>query len=228
MRRRSAHERVLDLIDRGGGRGLEQFRRLDHHAALTEAAHGDLFVDPRLLHRMERALRLGIGQPSLTRPAGGESFERGDLFADGVVGREHTGAHFLAVHQDGARAALREAAPELGARESQVVPKDIEQRRVVSGLDLPLGSVYGQGDGGHVGAPWRTSRDHIKVAVRAGASVLTIRCLDGAYPATLLTGESWDCADALHAEVPIRPWHHLTSRSARAAMDVTCRPVQLN
>ena len=121
-----------------------------------------LLVDPGLLHRVQRLLAPRPPAGPSAGPPRGQPFERRDLLAGHAADRQHAGARLLAVDQHRTGAALRQAAAELRARQLEVVAQHVEQRRVVGGLDLPRGSVHGQCDGRHVGAPWRTSRDHIQ------------------------------------------------------------------
>ena len=54
-------------------------------------------------------------------------FQSGDSRARHFAHREDAGANGLAVDVDGAGAALREAAPELGRVEVQLVAEDVQQ-----------------------------------------------------------------------------------------------------
>src|SRR5262249_11349956 len=102
----SASTDVGDLrVDIGVGRLglLAQQRRGGHdHSGLAIAALRDLAVEPGFLHLVERrAIR--------------QSFDRGDLLAFGGGHGHHAGADRRPVEVHGAGAALRDAAPVLGA-----------------------------------------------------------------------------------------------------------------
>ena len=102
-----------------GGMGLAgQERRDGHdHPRLAVAALRHLVVDPGLLN--------GVQTPFGAEPFNGR--DRRPLDGDH---RHAAGTHRLAVHVDGARAAGGDAAAELGAGETEGVPKSPQERRV--------------------------------------------------------------------------------------------------
>jgi hypothetical protein len=92
---------------------FEQRRRRHDLARLAVAALDDVEVDPRLLHRLGGARR--------------QAFDRRHALArDADTGAEHERRARLDV--DGAGAALGDAAPVFGARETEVVAKHPQQR----------------------------------------------------------------------------------------------------
>src|SRR5262245_60828566 len=103
-----AAERLLDLaITRVRGALEERLARHDH-AVDAVAALGGLLLDERLLERM------GLGRRA-------EALERRDPVSGRLGERHRARADGLAVHEDGARAALPEAAAELRAVEGEIV-----------------------------------------------------------------------------------------------------------
>jgi len=66
----------------------------------------------------------------------GQSLDRRDLAAHGAGRRRGAGSHGLTVEVNRARAALRNAAGELGARQADVVTQYPQQRRLGLGIDL--------------------------------------------------------------------------------------------
>src|SRR5262249_10950158 len=90
---------------------IEQRLRGHDLAVLTEAALRDLFVDPRLLERVQHTVS---GQP----------FERRD-FAFDARGRRDARPDRGAIDDDGARAALAESAAEFRTLEAEIVPQNI-------------------------------------------------------------------------------------------------------
>src|SRR5580698_8056103 len=164
-----------------GGKGFADFRvrwvRLvlqelgcfDHHAALAEAAKRDLLFDPGELHGMKRFFRLILRQVLLNCPAGGQSFQSGDLLTHRHGSGSNAGANLLAVDQYGTRAALREATPELWAVYSQLIPQYVEKGRVLWGCYRKALAIYGQVH--HRGSPFSSGpKASAKQRATAGAS----------------------------------------------------------
>src|SRR5688572_24529949 len=129
-------ERLLNLLV-GGARVLVEERfGGEHHTAQTEAALRGLLVDEGLLNRMQ-FLRCA------------ETLERGDLGARHRADRRDAGPDGLAVRDHRARAALAEAAAELGAAQFEVVAQDEQQRRGWIDVHGPRAPVHLQCQGGH-------------------------------------------------------------------------------
>src|SRR6266852_4729558 len=115
-------ERVSDLALGGVALlGGEEGCGLHHHAVDAVAALGGLLLDEGLLDRVRL---LGGAQP----------LEGDDLGRADLADRDAAGARRLAVHQHGARSALRQPASELGPVQLQVVAEHVEQRGV--GFDV--------------------------------------------------------------------------------------------
>src|SRR6202041_2581396 len=115
---------------------LQELGCLDHHAALAEAAKRNLLFDPGELHGMKRFFRLILRRLILRQvlpgcPAGGQSFEGSDFLTHRHGSGSNAGSHLQTVDQYGTRAALREATPELGAVDSQLIPQYVEKGRVL-------------------------------------------------------------------------------------------------
>ena len=112
----------------GGVGGLRQQRGRRHDLPrLAVAALRDVLLDPGLLDRVAAV--------------GGEAFDGGDGLAGDVRNRRDAGADRLAVEVDGAGAAERHAAAELGAGHAQRVAQDPQQRhrrRDVHRLRFPV------------------------------------------------------------------------------------------
>jgi hypothetical protein len=98
--------------ERSGGKDL---------ATLTVATLRDLFGDPGLLYRV------GV--------VGGKSFDGGDGLVGDRGGGDGAGADGVAVKEDGAGAALGDAAAEFRAGEADDVPDDPEERHFFIGVD---------------------------------------------------------------------------------------------
>src|SRR5256714_8666861 len=112
-------------------------RRRGRHdrARWAVAALRHVFRDPRPLHRVRAVL--------------GQAFDGGDaLVGDGGDG-QHASARGRAVQVHRARAALRDAAAELGARESERVAQHPEQRRVGRDVDRLTLAVESEGNRWH-------------------------------------------------------------------------------
>src|SRR6202020_243030 len=69
---------------------------------------------------------------------------RGDLLTHRHGSGSHAGANLLTVDQYGTRAALREAAPELRAVDSQLIPQYVEKGSVLWGCYRQALAIYGQ------------------------------------------------------------------------------------
>src|SRR6266478_7731043 len=65
-----------------------------------------------------------------------ESFDRRDLFADGVGHALDAGTNRLAIQVHGARAALRHAASIFGPGQAQCVPQNPKERRARIDVDI--------------------------------------------------------------------------------------------
>src|SRR5688572_13011693 len=119
---------------------VQELGRLDHHPVLAVAALRHLLLDPGLLDGMEvvglrRGARLGP-------PEGRQALERRDrALADSGDGCDAR-ANLLAVVQDRAGTALRETAAEARAVQAELVPQDVQQRRVGRRRDVVNASVH--------------------------------------------------------------------------------------
>src|SRR6266540_236672 len=123
-------------------RGLRQQCGGGHDLArLAVAALRHVLRDPRLLHRM-------CAVP-------GKSFDGGHALSGDGRDRQHAGAGCDAVQVHGASAALRDTAPELRAREAEVVAQHPEERGVGCDVDRFAFSVDGEADGRHERRPLR-------------------------------------------------------------------------
>ena len=72
---------------------------------------------------------------------GSQAFERDDFLADGPRHRQHAGTNRAVVDQDGARAALAEAAAEPGVVQGEVVAQGVQQRTIeidINDMHLPV------------------------------------------------------------------------------------------
>src|ERR1700704_1453324 len=107
----------VDVLVGGFRLLLEQGRDRHDHAALAIAALRNVLGDPGLLHLVQCAI-------------GGQSFDGGDLLADGFRNQHAAGAHRHAVDVDGAGAALCNAATIFGAGQAGVFPDRPQQRRI--------------------------------------------------------------------------------------------------
>ena len=106
----------------------------DEEARGAEPALQAVAVGERLLHRRQRAVRLG--QP----------LHGGDLRAVGADREQETGADRDAVQQDGAGAAHAVLAAHMGAGQLEVVTDDVGQQPPGRHLDPAGGAVDGQPD----------------------------------------------------------------------------------
>src|SRR5256886_2614482 len=123
-----------------GVRVLRQQRSGGHDLArLAIPALRDVLRDPGALHRVRAVL--------------GKAFDRGDALAGDRRHGQHAGARRNALQVHGTGATLRDAAPELGAGESERVAQHPEQRGV--GRDVHGGAlaVHGETDGSHAEGP---------------------------------------------------------------------------
>src|SRR2546421_1901333 len=127
--------RRIDVGVRGMRLLGEQRRGRHDLARLAVAALRHVFRDPRPLHRVRAVL--------------GQAFDGGDaLVGDGGDG-QHASAGGRAVQVHRARAALRDAAAELGAREAECVAQHPEERRVGRDVDRLTLAVEGEGNRWH-------------------------------------------------------------------------------
>jgi len=125
--------RVRVFGQQGGG-GHQQ-------AGRAEAALHRAVGDERLLQRVEpfRPVRVVAGQP----------FHGDDRAALGLEGRVVTGEHRHAIHLDGADAALRFVAADLGAGQAEIVAQDFGQGARFGHVQGAGTSVDGEGEVGH-------------------------------------------------------------------------------
>src|SRR5581483_6580277 len=121
-------------------------------AVLAETAERGLLFDPRLLDRVKCLGSFFGGQFVLLRPAGRQTFERGDFFTGGGRQRSDAGPDFFAVQEYGTGAALGHAAPELRAGKLEIVSQNIEQRRIGGGVKLSRYAI--DDDSGHETSPF--------------------------------------------------------------------------
>src|ERR1700730_4111549 len=104
---------------------LREKRRHRHdQSALAIAALRNLVGDPGLLHLVQGAV------------AGSQSFNGGDLFADGVADQHAARAHRNAIDVDGAGSALCNAASIFGAGQADIFPDRPQQRGVRLDVDV--------------------------------------------------------------------------------------------
>src|SRR6266403_3373463 len=96
---------------------LEKRSHRHDHSGLTISALRNVVVDPGLLDFVQRAV-------------GGQTFDRGDLFAAGIADQYATGAHRNAVDVDRAGPALCYAATVFGASQADIFPDRPKQRRI--------------------------------------------------------------------------------------------------
>src|SRR3984957_3897359 len=113
--------------------GVEQRRRRHDLPGLAVAALDHLQIQPCLLH-----LRAGRG--------GADALDGRDRALADRPHRQETGAYRRAVDMHGAGAALRYAAPELGAGETQDIAQHPQQGHVGRSIDIPHFAVYFQTD----------------------------------------------------------------------------------
>src|SRR5205823_311113 len=127
--------RAVDVGVRGVRLLGEKPRRGHDLARLAVAALRHVFRDPRPLYGVRAVL--------------GQALDRGDaLVGDGRNG-EHARPGRRAVEVYGTRAALGDAAAELGAGEAQRVAQHPEERRVGGDVDRFTLAVDGEGNRGH-------------------------------------------------------------------------------
>src|SRR5947209_1174277 len=121
----------------GLGRAVVSFEEADggeHHARRADAALRAAALDHRALHGVE-ALAVG------------DAFDRGYPRALGLRDGDEATVDQLAVHDDGARAALALAAALLRAGEFQPLPQRVEQARQRVGFERHRLAVHGAADG---------------------------------------------------------------------------------
>ena len=124
-------------------RALEQFGGLDHHAVLAEAAQRHLLVDPRLLHRVQRLLRVGGRQLPLLRPPGGQAFERRDFLAGHL--RSGVTQERISLPSTSTEQAPHCAMPHPNwGRRSRGRCEDVEERRICRRIHLAARAVDGE------------------------------------------------------------------------------------
>src|SRR5213592_2351194 len=125
----------VDVLVAGMGIFREQGRRRHDLTGLAVAALRHVFLDPGLLDRVAAIRR--------------QAFDRRDALAgDGGDGQDAgTGRDAVQMHRAGA--ALGDAAPELGAGETERVAQDPEQWGVGGDRDRPGLAVDHEGDWGH-------------------------------------------------------------------------------
>ena len=144
------------------GRGVALEQRLGAHDHA-----GDAVAALRRLLGLEG----GGSGPGLRRRC--QPFERADLALAQRGDRHQAGEDRLAVDQDGAGAALAEAAAELGAVERQLVAQHVEQRRV--GIDVDLVRLAVDGEGDHFASPSRACATAAPTSDHGGLSVKRVR-----------------------------------------------------
>src|SRR5712692_5960319 len=74
-------------------------------------------------------------------------FDRGDRLAPGLEGEHGTALDRVPVDEDGACAALARVAADVGAREVEVVTKDLDQQGARLDLDCMRRAIVRQSDG---------------------------------------------------------------------------------
>ena len=97
------------------GIALQHLVRGHDHAGGTEAALQAVLLPEPLLDRVQVAVL-------------GEALDRGDLDAVALHGEEVAGLHGLAVHEDGAGAALAGVAPDVGAGEPDQLANIVDEQ----------------------------------------------------------------------------------------------------
>ena len=105
-------ERLFDLVDRGMGCLTEEGLAFHDHSVSAIAALSSLFLDERSLNTI-RLIRSS------------QAFDCRNRMTLGLFDRKAARPDCLAVHQDGARSALSQAAAELRAMQSHGVSKYI-------------------------------------------------------------------------------------------------------
>ena len=109
-----------DLVCSRSGLLGQMSSDLHDHARLAVTALGNLFLDPRLFHRMF------FGKP----------FNGRDLLSFDVVDGNRARSHRLAVDVDRTSPAFPDTAAVLCAREIQIVPERPKQRRIAGHIQL--------------------------------------------------------------------------------------------
>jgi hypothetical protein len=139
-----ARHRRIDIGIVGARRTFQQRRRRHDLTGLAIAALDHFQIEPRLL-------RLG----SCRRSA--DALDRGDgAVADGAD-RQQARAHGFAVEVHRAGAALRDAAAEFRAGESQEIAQHPKQRHIIWRVEIPVFSIDFQCRHGKPPACWATS-----------------------------------------------------------------------
>ncbi len=134
----------------------EQRRHLHEEARRAEAALKGVLVTKRLLQRVHDLAR-------------GEALDRRDARAAGLHGEHETRAHRFAVEEHGARAAHAVLAPEVRARELEILAEEVGEGLASLGGALPALAVHLECD-----RNWdshRNSVGHEASFARAAASV---------------------------------------------------------
>jgi hypothetical protein len=76
-----------------------------------------------------------------------QSFDGGDFVAVGLHGKHQTGADWLSIEQDCARAANAVLAADVGSRQTEVVPDKVAQQKTGFDRALVLVAVHRDGNG---------------------------------------------------------------------------------
>ena len=116
---------------------MDQIDRGHDHAGGAEAALQAVVFAKSFLHRMQR------------RAVGGQPLDGANLMAVGHDSERGAGFHRLAVEMHDAGAALRGVAADMGARQPQIFPQQLDQQG--TGVDIGVYgvTVHDQGNLGH-------------------------------------------------------------------------------
>ena len=115
----------------------DDVHRGHHHAGRAETALQAMVLAERLLHRMQRTVRLG------------EAFDRDDGAAVSLKRQRGAGLHRNSIKMDDAAAALRGVAADVGAGQPQVLTQKLHKQR--AGIDIGSDglAVHRHGNGWH-------------------------------------------------------------------------------
>jgi len=146
MRRRwRVCKSIFNLGDRRIRILRQQLHRGDHHPALAVSALRHLFINPRLLHRMQDFSGL---KALLSGPHRGETLDRGDLLSLSIGQRRNAGANLLAIEENGTSPALGHAAAHFRSGELKFMAQDKQQRAFWRGRNNSFRAIYGKSEFG--------------------------------------------------------------------------------
>src|SRR5207247_8112489 len=128
-----AFDAVADLGVGGRRVALQQLFRSHDHAGRAEAALQAMLIPESLLHVVQMAI-------------GGEALDGEEAAAVGLHGEHGAGFDGLAVHLDGAGAADGSLAADMGAGESDHLPKVVDEKQAGLHFVLVALAVDGEAD----------------------------------------------------------------------------------